>query len=404
MKICYLCADRGIWLAKHNGASAHFRSLVRTFSSLGHEVVALTPSTDGSEDLGVPVVHIPTPEILEPLFSEADDLGVTRSKIERPARRRLCHALGHLWNNILVEQTLRNVLPRYRPNLLFEVYSPYGVAGCMMTKRLGIPYILNVHAPLAWEGQQYRQQALQEAAEGLEEIAFAAAPRIITNSCELRDQLVAAGVAASKVTAIPNGVDVEMFSPDGPTYHKDLEGKLVIGFVGSLKRWHGLDILAEAFRRLAADPRVHLLVVGDGPEARVLHSLAAELPGRITLVGAVPMVEVPAYIRAMDIAVAPYPALERFYFSPLKVLEYLAAGRAVVASGIGQLNELIRDGETGLLVPPGDPAALAEALGKLAADQDLRQTLGAAAAVEARRAHTWRQRASEILALAEVMP
>ena len=404
MRICYLCADRGISLAKHNGASAHFRSLVRALTALGHEVLVITPSTDGNGDLGVPVIPIPIPETLDALLSDARRRVATNHKAADWARMRLAHALGHLWNNVAVEQVLRDVLPGYHPDLLFEVYSPFGVAGGIMAKRMGIRHILNVHAPLAWEGKEYRQQALQEAAEALEQMAFTSPSLIVTVSRELREHLLAAGVIASKVEVVPNGVDVDMFTPQGQAYRQGLEGKVVIGFVGSLKAWHGVDILVEAFRQLAADPCFHLLIVGDGPEAKVFHALAEEFSGRVTLVGAVPQAEVPAYIRAMDVAVAPYPRLKPFYFSPLKVLEYMAAGRAIVAARIGQISDLIRDGETGLLVPPEDGPALVDAVQRLVADQGLCHAVRDRAAAEARGTHTWAQRASQIVDLAQAMP
>lgn len=116
---------------------------------------------------------------------------------------------------------------------------------------------------------------------------------------------------------------------------------------------------------MAGDPRFHLLVVGDGPLRSEVMRLAEELPGRVTMTGAIPMEEVPPWIRGMDIAVAPYPRLERFYFSPLKILDAMACGVPNVASDIGQIPELLRDGETGSLVPPGDTDALASALIRL---------------------------------------
>ena len=175
----------------------------------------------------------------------------------------------------------------------------------------------------------------------------------------------------------------------------------MVGFVGSLKPWHGIEVLADAFRVLAEDPRFGLLVVGDGPRADVVDDLAHELPGRVTFVRGVPQSEIPAQMRAMDVAVVPYPPQEPFYFSPLKVFEYMATGRAVVASRIGQLDELVRDGDTGLLVPPGDVRALARAVRRLADDDGLRASLGANAAAEARRVHTWTHRASAIVELVE---
>ncbi len=387
VRICYLCADLGISLGGHKGASAHVRGLVRALTVLGHEVLVITPPTDGDVDIGVPVVPVPVPEILDAISSDG--------------RSPLVRALRHLWNNVAVEQVLRDVLPGYRPDLLYERYSPFGVAGGIMAKRMGVPHVLEVNAPLAWEGGRYRRQALQEAAEALEQMAFTSPSLIVTVSRELREHLLAAGVMASKVVVVPNGVDVDLFTPQGQAYRQGLEGKVVIGFVGSLKAWHGVDILVEAFRQLAADPCFHLLIVGDGPEAKVFHALAEEFSGRVTLVGAVPQAKVPAYMRAMDVAVAPYPPLEGFYFSPLKVLEYMAAGRAIVAARIGQISDLIRDGKTGLLVSPGDAQALVEAVETLGADEGLRHALGTASAAEARCAHSWTQRAALILDLAK---
>jgi len=400
VKICYLCGDRGISLAKHNGASAHFRSLVGALAGLGHEVLVLTPSPVTEDDLPARVVRIPTPEVLEALLADRVDHTPAGKAAERE-RMRVVQALGHVWNNVLVEQTLQCVLDSFRPDLLCEIYSPFGVAGGITAQRMGVPHLLNVHAPLAWEGAHYRRQALQEAAEVLEWMAYSTASCIVANCRELRDQLISDGVPLDKVTVIPNGVDVDRFSPEGPAYRTGLEGKVVVGFVGSLKAWHDIETLVEVFRELAKDPRLHLLVVGEGPMARMLHRLADELPGRITMTGAVPFRDVPSYIRAMDIAVAPYPLLERFYYSPLKVLEYMGAGRPIVASRIGQLEDLVRHGETGFLVPPGDVRAFVEAIRTLVCDRTLGEQMGAEAAREARRSHTWARRAGEIVALAQ---
>lgn len=382
MRIAYLCPDPGIPLGGTKGASAHVRGLVRAFAALGHQVTVLAP---GAQDAGpgIRVVPIPPSGLAESLPPE----------VPAPLRR----ALRHLWNNAAVERAVEEHAASWRPALLYERHSPFSVAGGAVAARLGIPHVLEVNAPLAWEGRRYRRQALSEATEALEMAAFRTAGRIVTVSRELEEMLVAAGVPAAKVTAVPNGVDADLFAPIGEAHRRGLEGKLVVGFVGSLKPWHGLEILAKAFRRLAADPRAHLLVVGDGPERRAVKALARELPGRVTQVGAVRHRDVPAYVRAMDVAVAPYPALDRFYFSPLKVLEYMAAGRPTVCAAIGQLQELVRHGETGLLVPPGDEAALAQAIRSLLDDEPGRRTMGAAAANEVRRRHLWTHRAAEIL-------
>jgi glycosyltransferase involved in cell wall biosynthesis len=399
VRICYLSADRGISLGKCNGSATHVRSLVGAFASLGHDVTLVMPSHDGWEHAGVRKVSIPTLAICESGALRRRKSRATSDEATDP--RRLISALRHIWHNGAVEQALETVLAENRPDVIYERYSPFGVAGSIIARSAGIPHILEVNAPLAWEGKTYRAQALPEAAEALEQATFDNASVIIAVSRELRETLRADGVKGKKIQVVPNGVDTRLFAPEGPSHRNGFGDKTVIGFVGSLKAWHGIDVLAEAFARLADDRRFHLLIVGDGPMAPTIEALAEARPETVTFIRGVPHGEVPAYIRAMDVAVAPYPTLDQFYFSPLKVLEYMAAGRPVVASRIGQLDQLIRDGETGILVPPGDASALVEAIGRLADDGELSRGIGARAAAETQRDHTWMQRASQIVDLAE---
>jgi glycosyltransferase involved in cell wall biosynthesis len=400
VKILYLCADRGISLEKFNGATAHFRSLVRAFSKLGHELLVLTPSVADAASIGAPVVRIPTPPQIQTLLDEVDR-EVPRA--ERPAqreRKRVAHALAHICNNVATEQTLAAEIERFRPDFVFELHSPFGAAGALTCNRLNQRHLLNVHAPLAWEGATFRSQALQPGAEFLEDAALRHARRIVTNSRQMRDLLIKANVDAGKIGVVINGVGLNLFTPTGETRRPVPAGAIVIGFSGSLKAWHGVEFLCDAFRQIADDPRVHLLVVGDGPQRKAVEALRAEMPDRVTFAGAHPLEDMPAWMRGMDIAVAPYPPMDNFYFSPLKVLDAMACGIANVASDIGQVSELLRDGETGLLVPPGDAAALAGALRKLANDPQLRARLGEAGLREAREHHDWQARAADIVEFA----
>src|SRR5207247_157692 len=143
--------------------------------------------------------------------------------------------------------------------------------------------------------------------------------------------------------AIPREAD-----PMARELRRRLGSGFVVGFVGSLKPWHGVDTLVEAFRMLrAARPDAHLLLVGEGPSREALERRVASrgLGEAVSFTGAVPYHEIPHYLAAMDVAVAPHAASNHFYFSPIKIFEYLAAGCPVVASAIGQIAELLVDGE-----------------------------------------------------------
>lgn len=397
-RILWLSADRGIDPAVPKGASANLRSTVRAFGQLGHEVLVLTPADADAADLGAETARIGTPESFVELLAMAEAEVPKERRQERRERLKIVRAMGHAWNQVLVEQALEEQLARFRPDFVFERYNRFGVVGALTARRRGVRHLLNVHAQLAWEAETFRGQALADGAREFERIAFEQASRIVVNSRELEGQMIEAGVAAEKLHVVINGVHLDEFSDEGPCERPELgPDAVVVGFVGSLKPWHGIEVLADAFRLLARDPRFHLLVVGDGPERHRIAELSEEWPGRVTATGAVPLSEVPAWTRGADLTVAPYPALERFYYSPLKVLESMACGRAVVASGIGQVNELVRDGETGLLLPPGDVGALVAALRRFGQEPGLAGRLGAAARAEAVEKHSWTARAEELV-------
>jgi glycosyltransferase involved in cell wall biosynthesis len=207
-------------------------------------------------------------------------------------------------------------------------------------------------------------------------------------------------------------VDVETFRPDldGSPIRARYgigEEEMVVGFVGSFGRWHGTEVLAEAFCRLLRSKpewreRVRLLLVGAGDTLASVKSILEENGGfdRTVFCGTVAQAEAPAHLAACDVLASPHvpnPDGSRFFGSPTKIFEYKASGRPVVASALEQVGELFHHGKTGWLVKPGSAADLERGIMRLLEDQELRIALGRAARKEAETHHTWRRHVERIL-------
>lgn len=244
-------------------------------------------------------------------------------------------------------------------------------------KDFEIPGILEINAPLIEEQAKYRHLSNRFLAEISRQKSITAATLLIAVSEEVSKYLKTLISVHNKIHVIPNGVNTKFFNESlQSTYHSN---KFTIGFIGSMKPWHGLPVLLDAFELLHKKVQdARLLIVGDGPERIELVKTLRQknLLDSTEITGTIPRDKVPYILSSFDIAVAPYPQLENFYFSPLKVYEYMASGLPVVASRIGQLKELIFSGENGILVSPGNPLELANAFYKLYCDPIMRKNLG----------------------------
>jgi glycosyltransferase involved in cell wall biosynthesis len=228
------------------------------------------------------------------------------------------------------------------------------------------------------------------------------ADAVLVVSSALAEHARELGVPSERITVLPNAVDASRFHPAVSAERVrslyGLERKRVIGFVGSLKRWHDLDTLLAAVERLArADSRIHLLVVGHGPRFGEVQSFGADF---VTCTGAVAHDQVPELLAAMDVVVCPYPRGGDRYFSPLKLVEAMAMARPLVGARHGQVAEIISDRETGLLYEPGDALDLAERLAEVLELPDRGAALGAAARRDVVPARTWELNARRIISLA----
>jgi glycosyltransferase involved in cell wall biosynthesis len=271
-----------------------------------------------------------------------------------------------------------------------------------------VPLVLEYNGSGIWIADHWdRPLPHRKTFEAIERANLRHAHVVVTVSRVLKEELLEKGVEPWRILLCPNGVDPALFRPDrqgdGVRRRLGLEGKTVIGFLGTFGPWHGAEVLAQAAGELARRrPEAAFLFVGEGPGMKQVRAIvsAAGIEERCRFTGLVLQEEAPDYLAACDIYASPHvpnPDGSRFFGSPTKLFEYMAMGRAIVASDLEQIGEVLAGEKTALLVPPGDPAALASALDRLISDSALRNRLGAAARVAAVTHHTWDRNARAVL-------
>jgi glycosyltransferase involved in cell wall biosynthesis len=256
-----------------------------------------------------------------------------------------------------------------------------------------------VNAPLLEEHGARNTLADPAGAEDCAMRSFRAAAIITAVSKQLGHIVEQHPTARGRVRVVPNAVNPVRFHNATPAREKS---GFVIGYVGALRSTGGFNTLIDAFATVARDSsQARLLIVGDGPAREHLNREigARGLTGRVDFTGEVPADAIPGWLASMDIAIAPYPPVSLFYSSPLKVYEYMAAGLPIVASRIGQVEEVIRDGLTGMLVTPGHAANLSRAISELERNSMKRSMLGNAARAAVQE-HTWENQVAAVLSFA----
>lgn len=405
MRFAYLCTDPGIPVNGVKGASIHVRSMAEALESLGHELRIFTPRR-GREDVGgsLEIEEWPVGRTVGRLAPIGPATAASRGA------RREQQQIAYNYAAVLKG---REVLSAYQPDAIYERYALFGTAGQQLARLLGVPHLLEVNAPLCDEQAEHRQLHYERVARRYERRVLLSADQVFVVSEPLSHWATRMGVAAERLTVMPNAVDPARFKPELRAARALRRGlgipdpACVVGFCGSLKPWHDLDSLVEAYARLrSALPHsmFRLLVIGDGPGMEVLVARANALgvSSELVLAGALPHAEIPPYVAAMDIAVAPYPQQATSYFSPLKLFEYMAAGRAVIAAGSAPVAAVLDDPGLGMTYPPGDVASLTLSLIELARDAGLRRRLGKAARERVLERHTWQHNAMGVAAAARL--
>jgi glycosyltransferase involved in cell wall biosynthesis len=242
--------------------------------------------------------------------------------------------------------------------------------------------------------------------ERVERLNLKAAARIFVVSEVERRNLLKAGVREEKIVVNPNGVDVEKFRPGiKGNIRKELnvaDDETLVGFVGTFGPWHGVLELAKAVTMIPPDARVRFLFIGAGKLREEVEHVVREagMMERVIFAGVVEHERVPALLDACDVLVSPHVPLadgSEFFGSPTKLFEYMAMGKGIVASRLGQIGDVLKDEETALLVEPGDVEELSKAILRLAGSPELRERLGHASRERAVAHHTWAHNARTVL-------
>ena len=381
MRIAYICCDPGIPVFGTKGASVHIQEVVRELRAAGHEVVlyALRSGEHVPTDLANLELHLEAVADVEPAEREQAQ----------------AHAAERIVSRVIADGA----------DLVYERYSLFSTALADITAATGVPGILEVNAPLIDEQRRHRSLVDASGAAQVLHRQVAAARATVCVSDPVADwvrrrttDLPDASDIVDRIHTVPNGVSVRRIQPQ-----PEDPDRVVVTFVGTLKPWHGVaDLITAA---ALARQSWSLRIIGDGPEMDSLRAQAERLGVEVDFRGAVAPQDIPTHVAGSAIGVAPYPDLgggEQQYFSPMKVLEYLAAGLAVVASDVGQVPQLLEDGSGrhGVLVAPSDPTALAAALDDLAVCPDRRARMGRSGRLLAEQRHSWRRTVARILELA----
>lgn len=347
-------------LPLHSGYTFRTAAILREQRALGWETLQLTTPRHGNGG------------------AEAEDADGWRFHRTAMRANLLCGAPGAIYLQEMAATARRvdELAASFRPDIL-QAHSPVlnVLPALRVGRRRGIPVVYEVRA--LWEdaavdhGRTREGSLRYRASRALETFALRRADHVTAICDGLRDEIAARGIAAERITVIPNAVDTAAF---GPSTAPDavlrsrlgLDGATVVGFAGSFYAYEGLDLLIEAAALLAPRlPGLKLLLVGGGFQEVPLKSLAAArgMTGRVIFAGRVPHGEVPRYYALIDILAYPRHRMRLTdIVTPLKPLEAMAQGRMVVASDVGGHRELVRDGETGFLFPAGDARALANTI------------------------------------------
>lgn len=388
MKILYSLAHPSHLLSTvTSGHAIRASALLNALTTLGVDVVIDQAASDGSQVAVGTYRQLIKKVVPRPLALHLRD----------QARVQFSKAYG---------ERLIDIVRQEQPDVILQTYMALNLSGKIVTEATGVPLVLDDTAPLSRNRQSYKVSDETRAREIHTALTHAATLCVAVNE-PIRRSLAEEGIPPEKLIKIPNGIRGELFNPrvDGSIVRAKCGfaiNTIVIIFVGFFQVYHRLDMLLHAFQQLEVSQDVRLLLVGEGKAYDATVDLAHKIGihDRIIFTGQIAHEDVPHYIAAADIAVLP---AHKPYGNPVKLYEYMALGKAVIAPNDETVTEIGTHGRNLMTFEAGNILALEQALTTLIEDASVRQHLGIVAAHTIAEEHTWLQRATTLIHAFETM-
>jgi len=370
-------------IASKDGQYVHVEELTKALKSLGHEIIMVSPTVAKNEDFG----------------SEGGI--VKKLKKHMP---KVVYELLELSYSFHAYRKLAAAIKKHKPDVIYERYNLYLPSGIWIKKKYKLPFLLEVNAPIYDERNKYDGIGLKRLAKWTERYVWQNADVVLPVTNVLANIIQKDGVPIERMHVIHNGIDKNKFSNKIETSEAKkrlgIKEEIVLGFTGFVRDWHGLDRVVDLLANDQHETR-HLLIVGDGPAtASILDRAKVKgVENCVTITGIVGRDQVADYVAAFDIALQPDVV---DYASPLKMFEYLALGRAIVAPNKDNILEILTHEDNALLFDNDDNNSFYEAIERLCQDDDLRRHISKRAKETIdEKNYTWVNNAKRVISLFE---
>ncbi|MDA7857904.1 glycosyltransferase family 4 protein [bacterium] len=384
MKIAFLRTE--FWLGlKAGGSITHISGFAKGLLGLGHQLFFI--STDEIQDIDTqksPIYAIPPSKILY-MFPEIPEMA---------------------YNFKFVYKSIK-ILKKEKPDLLYHRYSAFNCSGVILSRILNLPIFLEFNGSEVWRGKYWAPKRWLQIVKIFERISLLGANRVFTVSKVLENDLIGRGIDKERIIMNPNAVDVDIFNPqinkESVRYKYHLGNKIVIGFLGTFDIWHGINVLTDSIEPLIKkNKNIHFLLIGEGDFKKdCINTIKSRhLENFVTFTGMIPHEKVPEYLVACDILISPHLPLcdgSEFFGSPTKLFEYMAMGKPIVASNVGQIGEVLKNNQNGILIKPGSVEELVNGILDLVANEELRRRIGGQARKDAVNNYTWQANAGRVI-------